>query len=243
MNISDTIKRIRESKRIPQASIAESLEMDRANYNKLEKRGSKMTIEQLQSIADALEVSILDILGIIPQLDKELQKQVQEQTIAMAAKDKQIEVIVSLTESLKELSDLNEKYLNIQIKNLVWTQYKHETAFGLAAEEIEGTYGVDLFAYDNKDPASIQQEVWFQPFIEKYRILLITVISTNLLGLVNQTLLKCFLDAMQPLSHSESMLFDRFDIIALSEKGIKVFNTRHTHGVSAPTSEQNTLGK
>ena len=63
MKISNTIKEIREAKRISQASIAESLGMDRANYNKLEKRDVKMTVEQLLSIAQALDVSVYELVG------------------------------------------------------------------------------------------------------------------------------------------------------------------------------------
>lgn len=64
MGISERITTARKAKGITQTFIAEKLEMDRGNYSKLEKRGSKMTVEQLQSIADALGVSIGELLGI-----------------------------------------------------------------------------------------------------------------------------------------------------------------------------------
>lgn len=64
MGILERITTARKAKGITQTFIAEKLEMDRGNYSKLEKRGEKMTVEQLQSIADALEVSVPELLGM-----------------------------------------------------------------------------------------------------------------------------------------------------------------------------------
>lgn len=64
MDITANIKRIRESKGYAQSKLADLLQMERANYHRLENRGTKMTIEQLQSIADALEVPIGELLGV-----------------------------------------------------------------------------------------------------------------------------------------------------------------------------------
>jgi transcriptional regulator with XRE-family HTH domain len=63
MDISQNIKAIRDRKGLSQASVADLLQMERTNYHRLEKRGNKMTIEQLQSIADALGVPIVELLG------------------------------------------------------------------------------------------------------------------------------------------------------------------------------------
>jgi transcriptional regulator with XRE-family HTH domain len=64
MGISESIKSIREKKRIKQVELADLLNLAPSYYSRLEKRGEKMTIEQLQSIADALGVSIGELLGI-----------------------------------------------------------------------------------------------------------------------------------------------------------------------------------
>lgn len=64
MDISKKIVEIRESKRIKQTEIAEKLSMDRQNYSRIEKKGKKLTIEQLEGIANALGVTIGEILGI-----------------------------------------------------------------------------------------------------------------------------------------------------------------------------------
>lgn len=85
LSITQRIKAIRESKGLTQALVAEALELDRANYNRLEKRGEKMTLEQIQSIADALGVSLGEVLGIESSTEegetgrvKELEKRVKE---------------------------------------------------------------------------------------------------------------------------------------------------------------------
>lgn len=62
MDISKNIKDIREGKGLKQSEIAKQLGIERQNYSRLEKRGKKLTIEQLESIAKALGVSLQDVL-------------------------------------------------------------------------------------------------------------------------------------------------------------------------------------
>jgi len=62
MDISKNIKDIREGKGLKQYEIADKLGMDRQNYSRLEKRDKKLTIEQLESIAEALGVNLQDVL-------------------------------------------------------------------------------------------------------------------------------------------------------------------------------------
>lgn len=64
MGVSERIKAIREEKRIKQIDIAATLNLDPSYYARLEKRGEKMSIEQLHGIADALGVSLGELLGI-----------------------------------------------------------------------------------------------------------------------------------------------------------------------------------
>lgn len=63
MDITARIGDIRRHKGVTQKALADQLGMDQGNYSKLEKRGVKMTLEQLQSIADALEVSVVELIG------------------------------------------------------------------------------------------------------------------------------------------------------------------------------------
>lgn len=84
MEVSENIKRIREAKGLKQADIAKAIGMERTNYHRIEKRGSKLTIEQLEAIAGALGVSVLELLTGEPQTVqsdervKELEKRVEE---------------------------------------------------------------------------------------------------------------------------------------------------------------------
>lgn len=64
MNLSDQIIKVRESKGITQAEAARLLDMVQSNYARLEKRGSKLTLEQVENIAEALGASVNDLLGI-----------------------------------------------------------------------------------------------------------------------------------------------------------------------------------
>lgn len=62
-NLTDKIRNIREEKRLTQNDIALKLQTDRSNYARLENRGDKLTIEQLKQIANALGVSVNELLG------------------------------------------------------------------------------------------------------------------------------------------------------------------------------------
>ena len=66
MDLSEKITALRTSKGITQTFIAECLNMDRGNYSRLEKRGEKMTVEQLIGIAKALGVSLTELIGDEP---------------------------------------------------------------------------------------------------------------------------------------------------------------------------------
>lgn len=62
MNISENIKWIRESKNLSQMEIAKILQIKRSNYHKLESKGNKLTMVQIESIAKALNVSLQELL-------------------------------------------------------------------------------------------------------------------------------------------------------------------------------------
>lgn len=62
MDISERIAQIREEKKIRKADMSRILDMDASQYNKFEKRGKKLTIEQLDLISQALGVSMVELL-------------------------------------------------------------------------------------------------------------------------------------------------------------------------------------
>lgn len=64
MDISKNIIRLRESKGIKQKDMALALGIEPPNYSRLEKRGEKLTIEQLKSFASVIGVPFTDFLKI-----------------------------------------------------------------------------------------------------------------------------------------------------------------------------------
>jgi XRE family transcriptional regulator, regulator of sulfur utilization len=62
-DIYDNIKTLRKEKKISQEDMAIALDMFQANYGKLERGITELTISRLYKIAEILEVSVLDILG------------------------------------------------------------------------------------------------------------------------------------------------------------------------------------
>lgn len=109
MDISNNIKSIREAKNIKQIDVAKALDLDPSYYHRLEKeRGNKLTIGQLELIAGALGVSVVEILtgeskkGEENLESKEFEKRVYE-----------------LEQSLKEVRELNVyQQKNIDSKNV-----------------------------------------------------------------------------------------------------------------------------
>lgn len=84
MDISKAIRTLREEKRLTQLEIADKLQMERSNYARLEARGNKLSVEQLEQIAGALGVSVLELMTGEPQKMedtgkvKELEKRIKE---------------------------------------------------------------------------------------------------------------------------------------------------------------------
>ncbi|MCU0445667.1 MAG: helix-turn-helix domain-containing protein [Microscillaceae bacterium] len=62
MEIHERIKLIRERKGLKQSDVADKIGIERPNFTHWEKRGKRLTFEQLEQIAEALEVSIKEIL-------------------------------------------------------------------------------------------------------------------------------------------------------------------------------------
>ncbi|WP_247236094.1 helix-turn-helix domain-containing protein [Telluribacter sp. SYSU D00476] len=63
MEVSKNIRSIREAKGLTQVDVAERLGTERSNYARLESRDVNLTLKQIGEIANALEVSIYDIIG------------------------------------------------------------------------------------------------------------------------------------------------------------------------------------
>lgn len=117
MDISNNIKAVRSTKGIAQAELARRLELDPSSYHRLENRGNKLSIEQAESIAEALEITLLELLTWGEQAvndpksadDEQLQKRVEE--LEDRLKDKQF-IIEKLTKDARDISKLFNVYMD-----------------------------------------------------------------------------------------------------------------------------------
>ncbi|MCS6796243.1 MAG: helix-turn-helix domain-containing protein [Raineya sp.] len=62
MNLYERINKLKTERNIRTAQIAKHLNMEQSNYTRLEKRGERMSLEQISQIADALGVSVQYLL-------------------------------------------------------------------------------------------------------------------------------------------------------------------------------------
>lgn len=98
MNLYERIKEIRTRKRLKQSDIAKALELDPAYYSRLEKRGDKMTIEQVKAIAMALDVSLSELLGLdVPVENEEKVKELEGRIYFLEEKNKYLSAIDEFT--------------------------------------------------------------------------------------------------------------------------------------------------
>lgn len=63
MKIGERIRKVRELKGFKQDYVATKLEMTQANYSKLESEDADMPYSRLEQIAEALEVSVAEIVN------------------------------------------------------------------------------------------------------------------------------------------------------------------------------------
>lgn len=123
MDIAKRIREIREGKKLRQADLAEKLGLEISNYSRLEKRDKKLTLEQIESIAHALGVSVKDILypemlanSPTDELERKLElegkeKELLQNTIELLQREKALTARENALE-LQALQEINEKLLN-----------------------------------------------------------------------------------------------------------------------------------
>ena len=115
MNISKKIREIREEKGLKQYEIADKLGVERANYSYLEKRGKKLSIEQLEQIAEALGVTVKEIL--FSEKSTESEKEVQYLAREFAHIQKEVELKDKIIEIQKENVEVKELALKTLLIN------------------------------------------------------------------------------------------------------------------------------
>lgn len=74
MNLSDKIKLLRVAKNISKSEMSRILNIDPSNYGRYEKIGHNWTILQVEKVADALGLSVVDILTGEEVIEKPVEK-------------------------------------------------------------------------------------------------------------------------------------------------------------------------
>jgi len=118
MDITEKIIAARESKKIKQSELAEKLGLDRSNYSRIEKRGNKLTLEQIEKISDALGLDLTELItwGEESQSDKNLKK-LTDNSINSLQRE--------LSDTTLYISTLNN-FLNsnVELKKLIDIEFK-----------------------------------------------------------------------------------------------------------------------
>jgi transcriptional regulator with XRE-family HTH domain len=137
MEVSKNIRSIRESKGLTQVDMANRMGTERSNYARLENRDINLTLKQIQEIADALQVSVYEIIGT-PQAED--------------LKGEKADILQRLEERLKMTEDvLKEKKKNIKFyksfiewtKNMFVTQFTISTLVAAKSLKIEEVNYID----------------------------------------------------------------------------------------------------
>jgi transcriptional regulator with XRE-family HTH domain len=120
MDLSNKIKAIREAKNIKQVDVAKALDLDPSYYYRLEKeRGNKLTIGQLEKIAGALGVSVIELLT------GEAQKMADSEEVERLRK--RVEELEEMVELLKDRMEQKEKEIkDLEGKESETIQFKNE---------------------------------------------------------------------------------------------------------------------
>ncbi|WP_298352831.1 helix-turn-helix domain-containing protein [Runella sp.] len=205
MDISSKIKAIREAKKIKQIDIANTLDLDPSYYFRLEKRGDKLTLEQLEKIAGALDVSVKELLFGEKQVNNN-----EERVKELEEENKQ------LNEWLYNSADKETK-----------TQFLIEEAFRYFLRQYEVALNVEdspLSAYYQLHISymvELPHTSFFRDFVEVNRTFLISFISINSLYGEFEDVVRLMYEEMKPYSLEEKYLLKEY------EMQLKVNNKRN----------------
>ncbi len=134
MDITDNIKRIREEKRLSQAELSRRLNLDPSAYFRLEKRGNKLTLEQVENFAKALEVTPFELVGITP---PETINDSNEKDVEIAGLKKRIGELERMNELFEGnayiLEAISRKFVNRAIDH-AYGIAKHYSSIGHSKE-------------------------------------------------------------------------------------------------------------
>ena len=178
MDLSDKIKAIREAKNIKQIDVAKALELDPSYYFRLEKRGDKLTVDQLKSIAVVLGVSVMELLTGEPQAvqNDERVKELKERIGELEDRVKDKELIVKNAKNvINEILDYVETHIKESIYSLaekhnigtVTVEYDSGKKVSMTIQEYENDYEFEKESFSTLHTLSQSEEQYlFNQFIE-----------------------------------------------------------------------------
>lgn len=116
--MSKAIISTRESKGLKQSEVAARMNIDQPNYSRLEKRGKKLTLEQIESIAKALEVSPNVLIGLEVE---EMSNKDERDLVAKQNEEykKRIEELESRLNSIEEATKVKDELNTIKQAQLL----------------------------------------------------------------------------------------------------------------------------
>lgn len=189
MSLSETIKAIRKEKRISQVEVADLLGMEKANYHRLENRGEKLTIEQLEKIAEALGVSIFVLLGQNEEIDS-----------LLSEKEKLEEEINNIIEAKLSLEDYIERSFSLFLKQV---------------EKDKGLNDGMLYAFFSQEEREQDKFIagsTFKEILKENRMFLICAIGSCFTHSYHELLVREMYEFMQPYSGFEEELLVKYRI-------------------------------
>jgi transcriptional regulator with XRE-family HTH domain len=199
MSITDKIKAIRDELRLSQAEIARRLEIEPPSYHRLENRGDKLSIEQLDSIAKALGVSRMHILNWgEPTVDDHAQadkagllKQVSE--LEDRLKDKQF-IIDKQNEDIEDTARLINMYMEhlvgevsnqLRVGTIHYTDETGSSVMGLLRNISKDEYDTSWWSYKDlrKEVSQDEKELVIKTLFtdERYARAAVYLMNTGLI--------------------------------------------------------------
>jgi transcriptional regulator with XRE-family HTH domain len=186
VDISANIKAIRHVKGISQAEIARRLDVEPPSYHRLENRGKKLSIEQLEEIASALGVSLLELLTW--EEDKADTTAESSDVGQLKKRVKELEKLVDLHERYAEsvnnrYDTLNEyfpTYLDNMVFDLLIEQKEKELDRPLTEEEYENAEHYPIMGYVKEDYDWVWD--WCDKYFPHYYQLCILLVELGILS-------------------------------------------------------------
>ncbi|QHT65677.1 helix-turn-helix transcriptional regulator [Rhodocytophaga rosea] len=102
MDVSKNIAAIRKARRLTQAEVADKIGIERSNYPRLEKRGNKLTLEQIDQIAKVFDISVAELINYDnPASNKEESEKVKQLEKRVKELEEQLQDRKGLIDAIK----------------------------------------------------------------------------------------------------------------------------------------------